>query len=295
MESLGAYLKNRRDRVTPDEIGLRTYGTARRVPGLRREELAQLAGVSAGYYTRLEQGQAETASEQVLNALARVLNLDEVETAHLHNLARQPSKAGLSEPAWEEPYPRVLTLLDSLGDATPAIVLGRRGDVLAWNRAGHALFAEHVDFDAPGTREHRPSIPRMFFLDPLTRDLHRNWDELAHVHVAYLRLTAGRFPTDARLAQLIGELTMRSDEFAAMWAAGEVADCTVGDMHLRHPTIGAVSVAYQVWLQPDSPGHRLEIYTANDPTSADALRLLSQRTHQDLPTDQLPHPTPDPS
>lgn len=277
VESLGAFLKSRRDRVTPDDIGLRTYGTTRRVPGLRREEVAHLAGVSAGYYTRLEQGQADTASAQVLGALARVLELDEVETVHLHNLARQPSRPSLAEPPAEQPHPRVLALLASLADATPAIVLGRRGDVLAWNRAGHALLAEHVDFAALNLPGGRPSIPRMFFLDPLTRDLHRNWHELARIHVAYLRLTAGRFPTDARLANLIGELTMRSDQFAAMWATGEVADCTTGDMRLQHPTVGPVNVAYQVWLQPDSPDHRLEIYTPNDASSADALRILTQR------------------
>ena len=285
MESLGAFLKSRRDRIKPADIGLRTYGTARRVPGLRREELAQLAGVSAGYYTRLEQGQVETASEQVLNALARVLQLDEIERVHLHNLARQPSSPGLCEPPRETPHPRVLTLLESLDEATPAIVLGRRGDVLAWNRTGHALIAEHIDFNAPQDPARRPSVPRMFFLDPLTRDLYRNWDELAHVHVAYLRLTAGRFPTDARLAELIGELTMRSDDFAVMWAAGEVADCTVGTMHLQHPTVGAASVTYQVWLQPDSPDHRLEVYTANDSSSADALRILTHQTRTDNASD----------
>ncbi|MGC7096242.1 helix-turn-helix domain-containing protein [Amycolatopsis lurida] len=271
MESLGGFLKSRRDRITPAEIGLRTYGTSRRVPGLRREELAQLAGVSAGYYTRLEQGQAETASAQVLDALARVLQLDPVETVHLHNLARRPGHSELVEPPREVLHPRVLALLEALGDAMPALILGRRGDVLAWNRTGHALFASHLDFDD------LPSIPRMFFLDPHMRELHRNWDELARIHVAYLRLTAGRFPTDARLAALIGELSMRSDEFASLWATGDVADCTVGPMYLRHPTLGAVDVTYQVWLQPDSPDHRLEIYTPNDPASADALRIL---THQ---------------
>ncbi|WP_350349275.1 helix-turn-helix transcriptional regulator [Agromyces sp. G08B096] len=277
MDSLGAFLKSRRDQVTPDAIGLRTYGDRRRVPGLRREELAHLAGVSAGYYTRLEQDQAGSASAQVLNALARALELDDVETTHLHNLARQADRAGLVEPPVEHPHPRVLALLASLADTTPAIVLGRRGDVLAWNRAGHALLAEHVDFGAASDVDHRPSVPRMFFLDPLTRDLHSNWQELARIHVAYLRLTAGRFPDDARLASLIGELTMRSDQFARLWAAGEVTDCTTGDMHLQHPTVGAVNVAYQVWLQPDSPDHRLEIYTPNDLASADALRLLTRR------------------
>ncbi|WP_164412390.1 helix-turn-helix transcriptional regulator [Streptomyces salinarius] len=279
MESLGTFLKSRRDRVTPAEIGLRTYGTSRRVPGLRREELAQLAGVSAGYYTRLEQGQAGTASEQVLDALARVLRLDQVETLHLHNLARQFTKPpGLTEPPLEEPHGRVLRLLESLGEATPAIVLGRRGDVLAWNRTGHALVAEHVPYASPREPDQRPSIPRMFFLDPHTRHMYRNWQDLARVHVAYLRLTAGRYPTDARLAGLIGELTMRSDDFARMWAAGDVSDCTVGAMHLRHPTVGAVNVDYQVWLQPDSPDHRVEIYTANDPASGDAVRVLTQQS-----------------
>ncbi|MFI5542479.1 helix-turn-helix transcriptional regulator [Streptomyces sp. NPDC051815] len=278
MESLGTFLKSRRDRVTPDAIGLRTYGASRRVPGLRREELAHLAGVSAGYYTRLEQGQADTASGQVLDALARVLRLDRVETVHLHNLARQSANPGLGEPPAEQPHARVLTLLDSLGESVPAIVLGRRGDVLAWNRTGHALFAEHVPYGLPQDPRARPSMPRMFFLDPHTRALYTNWHELARVHVAYLRLTAGRYPTDARLAGLIGELAMHSDDFATMWAAGDVADCTVGSMHLRHPTVGAVSVDYQVWLQPDSPDHRVEIYTANDPASSDAVRVLTQQS-----------------
>ncbi|MFF5979723.1 helix-turn-helix transcriptional regulator [Streptomyces olindensis] len=278
MECLGTFLKSRRDRVTPAEIGLPTYGTPRRVPGLRREELAQLAGVSVGYYTRLEQGQAGSVSGQVLDALARVLRLDQVETAHLHNLARQSVRRGLSEPPREEPHPRVMKLLESLGEATPAVVLGRRGDVLAWNRTGHALVAEHLPFEAPRNPPDRPSIPRMFFLDPHTRAMYRNWPALAEIHVAYLRLTAGRYPTDARLAGLIGELLMNSPHFGAMWATGDVSDCTTGTMLLRHPTVGAVSVDYQVWLQPDSPDHRVEIYTPNDRASADALRLLNQQS-----------------
>jgi transcriptional regulator with XRE-family HTH domain len=273
--SLGAFLKTRRDRVRPADVGLHAHGAVRRVPGLRREELAQLAGVSAGYYTRLEQDQAGTASPQVLDALARVLQLDQSEKVHLHNLARRPATPRLVRAGPERPHPRVLALLASLGETTPAIVLGRRGDVLAWNRTGHALFAEHVEFAAPADLGRRPSIPRMFFLDFLTRDLHRNWGELARIHVGYLRLTAGRYPTDTQLAELIGELAMRSSDFAALWAAGDVADCTVGTMHLQHPTVGAVDVDYQVWLQPDSPDHRLEIYTPNDSSSADALRLLS--------------------
>ncbi|KAF0848841.1 transcriptional regulator with XRE-family HTH domain [Nocardia caishijiensis] len=274
LESLGVFLKTRRDRITPADLELRTYGATRRVPGLRREELAQLAGVSAGYYTRLEQDQAGTASPQVIDALARVLRLDAAETAHLHNLAGRPTTPRLTRDEPERAHPRVLALLDALGDTMPALVLGRRGDVLAWNHSGHALFAEHLDFAAPADPVERPSVPRQFFLDPLTRDLHRNWEELARIHVGYLRLTAGRYPSDARLAELIGELSMRSKEFATLWAEGEVADCTVGTMRLQHPTVGGVDVDYQVWLQPDSPDHRLEVYTARNEASADALRLL---------------------
>lgn len=273
-ETLGVFLKTRRDRVTPDDAGLRTYGTTRRVPGLRREELAQLAGVSAGYYTRLEQDQSGTASPQVLDALARVLRLDEAETTHLHNLAHRSGLSRLSLPEPEVLASRVSALLSSLGESVPAIVLGRRGDVLAWNRTGHALMAEHLDWEAPTHPETRPSIPRMFFLDALHRDLYRNWDELARIHIGYLRLTSGRYPDDSKLAELIGELTMHSREFASIWLTGEVADCTSGPMNLQHPTIGSVDIDYQVWLQPDSPDHRLEIYTPRDDTSRDAVRLL---------------------
>ncbi|MYT30258.1 MULTISPECIES: helix-turn-helix transcriptional regulator [unclassified Streptomyces] len=280
LESLGAYLRTRRDRVTPTDVGLRTYGATRRVPGLRREELAQLAGVSAGYYTRLEQDQAGLASEQVLGALAGVLRLGPAESAHLRNLARRTTTSRLVRPEPEHPHPRVLALLSSLGESMPAVVLGRRGDVLAWNRTGHALHAGHVGFDAPADPERRPSVPRMFFLDPLTRDSLCNWDELARIHVGYLRLTAGRYPDDAALAELIGELAMGSREFSRLWAEGDVADCTIGRMRLRHSTIGRVDVDYQVWLQPDSPDHRLEVYTPNDPASSDALRLLASAVLQ---------------
>lgn len=281
-ETLGVFLKTRRDRLTPEAAGLRTYGTLRRVPGLRREELAQLAGVSVGYYTRLEQDQSGTASPQVLDAIARVLSLDEAEARHLHNLAHRSPATRLVKPAPETAHPRVLALLRSLGESVPAIVLGRRGDVLAWNRTGHALIAEHLDYAAPDQPDTRPSIPRMFFLDSLHRDLYRNWEELARIHVAYLRLTAGRYPTDARLAELIGELTMHSNEFATMWATGDVADCTTGPMDMHHPTVGQVDVDYQVWLQPDSPDHRLEVYTPRNPASEDGLRLLAGGPHLPL-------------
>ncbi|MED7931179.1 helix-turn-helix transcriptional regulator [Nonomuraea sp. LP-02] len=277
-QSLGAFLRSRRDRLTPAQAGIADYGTIRRVPGLRREELAHLAGISISYYTRLEQDQADRASEQVLDALARVLRLDATETVHLHNLARRRPLTTLIRAQREHAHPRVLALLDSLADSTPALVLGRRNDVLAWNRAGHALLTPHLDVSAPGNAAARPSLSRWFFLDPHARELHRNWDDLAKTHVAYLRLVSGRHPHDARLAELIGELTMRSRDFVALWAAGHVGDCTAGVKLLRHPTVGNLDVGYQVWLQPDSPDHRLEIYTAHDQSSSDALRLLTAGT-----------------
>jgi transcriptional regulator with XRE-family HTH domain len=275
-DSFGAFLKSRRDRMTPQRAGLRTFGTPRRVPGLRREELAQLAGVSLGYYTRLEQDQAGAASPQVLDAIARVLALEEAERAHLHNLARRSGRNVLVRPRPERPHPRVLALLDAFDERTPALILGRRNDVLAWNSAGHALLAPHLDADAPADPARRPSMSRLFFLDPHVRALHRNWAEQARTHVAYLRLVSGRHPEDARLAELIGELVMRSPEFAAIWARGQVEDCTAGTKRLHHPTVGDLDVDYQVWLQPDSPDNRLEIYTATPGSpSADALTLLA--------------------
>lgn len=273
-DTLGAFLKNRRDRISPDAAGLRSYGTVRRVPGLRREELAMLAGVSVGYYTRLEQGQSGTASPQVLDALARSLRLDTTESAHLHNLAHRSGLSCLEEPDPESLAPRASVLLSALGESVPAIVLGRRGDILAWNRAGHALASGHLPFGAPVDAATRPSTARMFFLDPRQRELYRNWEELARIHIGYLRLTSGRYPSDATLARLIGELSMHSPDFARLWATGEVADCTTGPMLLKHPTLGNIDVDYQVWLQPDSPDHRLEVYTPRDDAARAALAAL---------------------
>lgn len=276
-ETLGSFLKTRRDKTDPGSIGLEPGAAPRRVPGLRREELARLAGVSVGYYTRIEQDQTGTASWQVLDALASVMRLDHAERTHLHNLAHSPVRSRMVRDAPEKPHQRVLSLFESLNETMPAVVLGRRGDVLAWNHSGHELLFEHLPFEAPLDIHRRPSVPWSFFLDSLTRDLYSNWNDLARIHVAYLRLTSGRYPSDARLAELIGELSMKSDHFASLWAEGDVADCTVGTMVLSHPTLGAMDVEYQVWLQPESPDHRLEVYTPNDPATKDALSLLPSR------------------
>lgn len=273
-ETLGSFLRTRRDKTNPDLIGLDPAGAPRRVPGLRREELARFAGVSVGYYTRIEQDQAGTASAQVLDALASVMRLDDVERAHLYNLSRSRSPSRMVRDAPERLHHRVSSLFESLREAIPAVALGRRGDVLAWNHSGHELLFGHLPFEAPTDAHRRPSVPRLFFLDPDTRDLYDNWEELARIHVAYLRLTSGRYPHDAGLAELIGELAAGSGDFASLWAEGDVADCTVGRMLLSHPTMGSLDVDYQVWSQPESPDHRLEVYTPNDAATRKALALL---------------------
>lgn len=274
-ETLGGFLKTRRDKTDPASIGIEPGSKRRRCPGLRREELAARAKVSVGYYIRIEQDQAGTASMQVLESLASAMHFSDIERSHMHNLARSGSSVRMVREPEEKPHRRVLALFESLQETMPAVVLGRRGDILAWNRSGHDLFFEKLPFDAPTDPARRPSVPSLFFLDPDSREFHRNWDDLARIHVAYLRLTFGRFPADAALAELINDLTVKSARFAELWDEGDVMDCTVGNMLLAHPKLGDLDVDYQVWLQPESPDHRLEVYTPNDDASIASLRSLS--------------------
>ncbi|TDD50588.1 helix-turn-helix domain-containing protein [Saccharopolyspora elongata] len=270
---LGAFLRSRRARLKPEDVGLVSYGVRRRVPGLRREELAQLAGVSVAYYTRLEQGQSRNASAEVLDAIARALRLDDTEQAHLRDLAR-PVRAKRRTPRPESVRPRLRHLLDSM-DAVPALVIGRRNDVLAWNRLGHALLAGHLEFGSPNRVADQPSLSRMLFLDPHTRELYPQWTDEARGHVAYLRLVAGRFPDDPLIAGLIGELSMKSPEFAELWGRRRVRDCTYGCKQLRHPLVGPLELEYQALQVPDQQDQRLELFTAEPGSPSEAaLRLL---------------------
>lgn len=275
--SLGAFLQARRSRLSPADIGLDTYGERRRVQGLRREELALLAGVSASYYARLEQGHAHNASPEVLDALAQALRLEEAERRHLHDLAgaavrRRPAR----RPAPERLDPATRTLLDSMPDV-PAVVTGRRTDVLAWNPLGHALFAGHLDPLAPDSPADRPNMASLVFLDPHTRELYASWEEKAKAVVANLRYAAGRHPEDALLAALIGELSMRSTEFATMWADHRARPCTVGEHRMRHPLLGTMTVSQQALRLTDD---QIMVVATAPAGSADhtALRLLAQAT-----------------
>jgi transcriptional regulator with XRE-family HTH domain len=271
---LGEFLRTRRDALSPEAAGIVSYGM-RRVPGLRREELAQLAGVSVAYYTRLEQGQSIAASDSILDALARALQLRDDERIHLFELARPRPARRRRSPRPEHATPGGLQLLDAMRDV-PALILGRRNDVLAWNRLGHALLAGHLPFDAPQGPAQRPNVVRMLFLDPHTRELYRDWDDEAALVVASLRFVAARYPDDRALAELVGELSMNSPEFAALWAKHVVKLCSSGTKHLHHPEVGNLDTHYQALHLPDADGHRLLTHTAPAGSgSVSALRLLA--------------------
>lgn len=271
VSQLGEFLRSRRARLRPVDAGLVDYGDQRRVPGLRREELAALAGVSAGYYTRLEQGQSGNASAEVLDAIASALRLDADERAHLHTLARPtPSARRRRRPPPERLPDRVARLVESL-DPLPALVLGRHNDVLTWNAMAHALLAGHL---APSDR---PNWVRLFFLDPHVRALFGNWADKARDTVADLRLIAGRRQDDPGLAELVGELVMKSTEFAALWSAHPVRTCAHHTREYRHPVVGALTLTDELLSLPDEDGMRLVVFHAEPGSpSAAGLELLRQ-------------------
>ncbi|MCO5969476.1 helix-turn-helix transcriptional regulator [Actinoallomurus soli] len=281
---LGDFLRSRRARLRPEDVGLTHYGGRRRVPGLRREELAQLAGVSVAYYTRLEQGQSQNASDAVLDAIARALGLDEDERAYLHGLAR-PAPAARRRPRPERVRPGVRMMIESFGDV-PAMVIGRCTDALAWNPMAHTLLAGHLDFGAPDRPADRPNMARLLFLDPHTRELYADWRKKARDAVAYLRLAAGRYPDDPSLTALVGELAMKSPDFAALWSAHPVGDCAYNTREYRHPLVGALTLSEEVMPLPDDRGQRVMVWTAEPGSpSAAALRLLA-----DLSAETADHP-----
>jgi transcriptional regulator with XRE-family HTH domain len=270
---LGEFLQTRRSQLRPEDVGVATYGGRRRVPGLRREELALLAGVSASYYRRLEQGQASNASSEVLDALARALRLDDAERRHLHELAagtRRRSTGRRSAP--ERVSPAVRQLIAVLGDV-PVVVLGRRADVLAWNTPGHALYAGHLAFDGPDTPRLRPNMARLMFLDAHTRDLYADWATKARAVVATLRMVSGRHPDDPLLATLLGELMVKSPEFGAMWADHRVKAGGDAVYEMRHPLVGTMRVTQQTLRTADEQAVVVATTEPGSPSHA-AMTLL---------------------
>ncbi|MFH7340719.1 helix-turn-helix transcriptional regulator [Streptomyces sp. KHY 26] len=270
--NLGEFLRTRRSLLHPEDVALPDFGGQRRVAGLRREEIAQLAGVSVDYYTRMEQGRVPNPSGAVLDALARALRLDGDATRHLHRLARpQPF-------TWHVPRrqarpqrvrPMLQRLLDDLVDM-PAMVMGRRMDILAWNTAAAALFGDYAALD----RAER-NIARITFLDETSRELYADWTSCARENVAYLHLDAGRHPEDPQLASLIGELSMKSEDFRRWWAEHPVQDKTSGTKRFRHPVVGDLELAYETLRAADDPDQALITYAAEPGSpSHDGLRML---------------------
>ncbi|OBG79942.1 transcriptional regulator [Mycobacterium sp. E802] len=270
---LAEFLSARRAQLSPQAAGLDDEAVARRrVPGLRREELARLAGVSVDYYTRLEQGRSRSASTDVLDALAGALQLNEAERQHLHHLARrQPTqRKRRSRPqSVDGTTLRLLELLDQV--CSPAFVLGRRLDVLAHNRLAGALITEFRELPAAQRNQ-----ARFVFFDPHARELYADWEQVAADTVAMLRLDAGRHPDDDKLAALVGELSIRSVEFRSWWSNHTVERRTTGTKAYHHPLVGDLTVDYQALNPSADPDQILIIYTtAAGSADETALRLLA--------------------
>ncbi|MFJ4847330.1 MULTISPECIES: helix-turn-helix transcriptional regulator [unclassified Streptomyces] len=268
---LSEFLRRCRGRVTPESAGLPERGAYRRVPGLRREEVAQLAGVSTDYYTRLEQGRQISPSTGVLDAVAAALRLDDAERTHLFDLVGPRSGGGRrSAPTVQRVRPGVRRFLDSFTDQA-GVVLGRRTDVLATNHLFRVLMA---DFDAMPARER--NLTRWVLLSDAARSLYADWERIAAEMTAILRLDAGRRPEDTRTAELVGELAMKSEHFRRRWADHEVFDRTHGHKRLRHPVVGDLGIDYQAFTMPGETDQTLFMYLpAQDQGSQDAWKLLA--------------------
>ena len=270
-QEIREFLTSRRARITPAQAGLASYG-GRRVPGLRREEVAVLAGVSAPYYTRLERGDMSGASESVLEALAGALQLDDAECAHLFDLARaaQPTPVRPRRRQTKQRVrPEVQWTLDAITGAA-AFVGNERLDILAANQLGLALFSEL--YAAPA----RPvNTARFVFLDPRAEASYGDWDRVATESVAILRSAAGRDPYNRDLSDLVGELATQSEAFRTRWAAHNVRFHNTGVKHFNHPDVGELHLSYNRLDLAADPGLTIFTYTAEPGSRSDeALKLL---------------------
>ncbi|MBB6550006.1 helix-turn-helix domain-containing protein [Nonomuraea rubra] len=271
---LADFLRRARSKADPARAGLPPDGRIRRVPGLRREEVALLAGVSTDYYTRLEQGRRITPSDQVLDAVARALGLDDAGRTYLHELVGTTARpARRRTPAVQRVRPGLHQLLDSL-DGHPALILGRRTDVLAANRLARALF---TDFDAMPPRERNYS--RWMFLDSAAQQLFLDWDEQARNCVENLRLDLAANPGDPLARDLVATLSERSSQFRTWWDEHGVYQRTFGSKRLHHPIAGDLTVAYETLTMPGDHDQTLFLYTTEPAsTSRDVLNLLASWT-----------------
>jgi transcriptional regulator with XRE-family HTH domain len=266
------FLTSRRAKVTPEQAGLPAYGRNRRVKGLRREEAAMLAGISVEYYTRLERGNVAGVSEDVLEGIARALQLDEAERTHLFDLVRAANATATTarrRPSQDPVRPAVHRILDSI--TAPAYVRNGRLDILAANALGAALYAPV--FDDPGGP---PNVARFIFLNLEASDFFDSCESIASDAVAILRAEAGRNPYDKRLSDLIGELSTRSEAFRVRWAAHNVKFHRTGTKTLRHPVVGELTLDYEALDLPGDNGQRILVYSAEPGSrSQGALNLLA--------------------
>ena len=268
---LGAFLKARRRELSPATVGLPQTEGRRRVAGLRREEVALLASISSDYYTRLEQGRRQ-ASQTVLETLAEVLRLDDDERSYMFDLAGKDASRPRRRPV-QKVQPQLRRLLGDL-TTTPAVVLGRRMDILAWNPMAAALI---TDFDR--IPEKQRNLVRLVFVDPAVRALYPDWKGVAHTGVAQLRMEAARDPHDTRLAALVGELSVQDADFRRWWGAHHVAVRGMGTKVFRHPLAGDLTLDWDTLVCASDPDQQLVTWTAEPGTpSHDGLRILASWT-----------------
>ncbi|MFF1696487.1 helix-turn-helix transcriptional regulator [Streptomyces sp. NPDC058257] len=265
---LGEFLQARRAAVSPSSAGLPDTGR-RRVPGLRREEVAALVGLSTDYYVRLEQGRGGRPSESVLDALANVLRLDDAQRAHLYHVAHPPRRRASAPRVPKEQMSQAThTLLDTL--TVPAMVMTNTTQVIGWNRLACAVF---TDFDDLPEKERNTAW--LIFRDEEVAARHRDWESAARNTVGILRMTAGANPDHPPLSALVGELSMYSETFRRLWAEHHVHEKATGMQLLRHPEVGDLDLSYLTWTTPASPHQMLVTYTAEPGSpSARALHLL---------------------
>ncbi|MEU3251985.1 helix-turn-helix transcriptional regulator [Streptomyces sp. NPDC006997] len=267
---LSEFLRTRRARLKPEDVGLPDFGRHRRVPGLRREELAQLAGVSVAYYTRLEQGNGRNVSAEVLDSIARALRLTSAEHAHLTHLARPTRQRRRTAARTQHVRGALRQLLDTI-DTVPAYIVGRRTDILAWNRMAAAVFGDWAELPAA-----ERNWARLVFLRPDYRDLFVAWEQKAADIVSYLRMDAGCHPDDPRLSALVGELSVKSEEFRRLWATHDVKEKTYGVKLMHHPLVGELALSFENFRLVDDAELSLVTYHPEPGSpSAESLRLLA--------------------
>jgi transcriptional regulator with XRE-family HTH domain len=265
--ALGAFLRSRRDRLTPAQAGITPFPGPRRVPGLRKEELAVLAGLSPDHYSRLEQGRQHTVTDDVVEALGRALRLDDVERAHLRDLAAPQRRTAATWEVAQRADAGLLRVMTTL-DHVPALLLGRRSEVLGCNALLRAVLGAEVD-----TGE---VLVRWLFLDPRARGRIENWSDYAAAAVGALRYEVGRHPTDRRLRGLVDELRTADPDVSRWWDDHGVTDRTSVDKRIAHPVVGRLAFGIEALVSPHDPEQRLVVYTAQpgSPTAA-ALPVLA--------------------